>query len=455
MGQSPIRIVAWILTFALCCQILVGCSAQTEKYTSANAASEKVFSEQTISEQYTSEDRLNEEFIAENLTYEDGIYEYRIEEEIVSEAYAFEIVVGDATEEEILTHLPDEISDYDIDWPKVIGKFAAGTAIIVAVGVIHHMSGGSTYFLFASPVTVAKDALLGGAIGAAMNEVLGAVKTGSVVEQSAKKYAIEGFAEGYMWGAISSVLKIAPQNIKRLKTFKLASGSKLRIHADGKVFDNAGQLIGEAYYDNEKIWHLVDKTSGVIRLFDSAGKELASVAGTTLPPNATLALGTAADAAVCYTDDAGKIFRVGSELKANITYNIGGHTYCTDDLGRITKVSFDGLKVKPEGTARETIADGMKEIGKGFAKATDDRGHLIADRFYGDNSLANIIAEDSTVNRGVIKQIENAWAECIQQGGNVSGTIEISYKGSSFRPDSLTYLYDMGDGLITSVIPNM
>ena len=80
---------------------------------------------------------------------------------------------------------------------------------------------------------------------------------------AAKKYAVEGFADGYMWGAISSVLKITGKNFKRLKAFKMATGGSAAIKADGTVFDEAGKRIGQAFYDNENVWHLVDETSGV------------------------------------------------------------------------------------------------------------------------------------------------------------------------------------------------
>lgn len=448
------RILAFVLVICLCVQTLVGCASENNSNGNSNVITEDVIKEEYILEESILEERLEETYIVENLIYENGIYEYQIEEIITAQSYIFEMVVGETSEEEILENLPDDFDDYDIDWAKVIGKFAAGTAIIVAVGVVGHVTKGSSYFMFATPAKVAKEALIGGATEAAIMALLNK-DDNDPLHQKAKKYALEGFAEGYMYGAMSAVLKVNSQNIKRLKTFKHATGGTSKIKLDGKVYDEAGKLIGEALVDKDGLWRLVNHADDTIQVFDSKGKELLKLAGTALPSNAKLTLGAAAKAVVCYTDDLGQIIRKGNALQPNIVFQLGGHTYHTDSKGRIVKVVFDKLELKEVGRNRLKITDTMDDIAKGYAKTGDQRGHLIADMFNGDNTLANIVPMSQQANQTDVAAIEALWKKCLENGGNVSGTIEIRYNGSSFRPDDFTYMYDMGSGMIKKIISNL
>lgn len=257
-----------------------------------------------------------------------------------------------------------------------------------------------------------------------------------------------------MWGAISSVLKITSDNFKRLKTFKLATGGTVKIKADGTVVDGAGKLIGKAYYDKDGLWHLLNEATQTVQVFDTIGKEVVNLAGVTLPSNSKLRLGTDNTASVCYTDDMGNVMRVGDDLLPNTSYTLNGYSYSTDQHGRISEVVFDDLRLKPDGRTRLTIQDGRSAIGKGFEMTTDDRGHMIADMFDGNNTLANIVPMSRGVNQVEVKAIENSWVQCLEQGGNVSGSIEIMYSEFSFRPDSFEYSYDMGAGLVSTLILN-
>ena len=145
------RLCSLLLVFALCIQSLIGCGSDTDtdKRSSSNVyVEESVIKEQTIAESTIDEKYLDEKYITENLIYEDGIYEYTIDENIISEAYIIEVTISEDVEEEILAQLPDDFSEYEIDWAAVIGKFAVGTTIIIATGIVQH-SLHSTYFLFA------------------------------------------------------------------------------------------------------------------------------------------------------------------------------------------------------------------------------------------------------------------------------------------------------------------
>lgn len=208
------------------------CHAQTLQRQEASVAhassfikiEESKLTEEILAEEHIEESHVRPEYIIENLIYEDGLYEYRLSENIISQAYIIEATVGVTTVEQILGQLPASLDEYDIDWPSVIAKFAVGTTIIIAVGVINYASHGSTYFVFGSPARIAKDALIGGAIGAALNTMLQCLSNGETVDAAILKYSIEGFADGYMWGAITSVLRIANENYKRLRAFNAATG---------------------------------------------------------------------------------------------------------------------------------------------------------------------------------------------------------------------------------------
>lgn len=409
--------------------------------------------EALIEESLVSEELLSQQYIREHLIYEDDLYEYRLNEDIIAQAYVFETKVSVNTTSEMVGILPRQIDDYEIDWPAVIGKFAVGTAIIITVGVVHHVTkGASSYFIMATPADVARDAFVGGAIGAALDVVIHDILNGKTVEPGAIKYAIEGFADGFMWGAIGSVLKVAGKNFKRLKAFKTATGGALKIKLDGTVLDAAGNVVGKAYYDSKNLWHLVDEVAQTTRAFDKAGKELLSMAGAGLPANSTLRLGADAAFKLCYTDANGVIFRVGDELLPNMTYVIDGVTYMTDKYGRIVSTEFAQLTLKDG--ARQVIADSRMCIGHGEARVGDDLGHLVADMFNGDNTMANIVLMDGHVNKSPVKAIELSWKRAIQEGKQVSGRIDISYAGHKFRPSEFIYSYDIGEGLVTKVITN-
>lgn len=381
----------------------------------------------------------------------------------ISEAYIIEVTISEDVEEEIIAQLPDDFSEYEIDWAAVIGKFAVGTTIIIATGIVQHYLH-STYFLFASPIKVTRDALIGGSMEAAIRVALEADKAGNNAEAAIKKYAIEGFADGYMWGAVTSVLSVMQKNFKLPKSLAMSSGKAGKIALDGTVLDEAGNELGKAYIGKEGIYVLKETaTSTKIELFDVAGKQvvnataeqMAQIAKGTLPPNSIFRLGTSDTAKICRTDAAGIVYRINDELVPNITYKLGTVVYQTDDYGRIVKVTFDELTLKDADRPRKVIQNTLSEIGRGYEKVNDDRGHIIADRFNGNNSLANIVSMDSDLNRGEYKAMEDIWAESIKLGKNVSGTIELKYSGKSYRPDVLDVWYDIGEGSIEKVFSNL
>ena len=68
--------------------------------------------------------------------------------------------------------------------------------------------------------------------------------------------------------------------------------------------------------------------------------------------------------------------------------------------------------------------------------------------------MANIVPQSKYANHGAISEIENEMAIALNEGKRVSGSIELSYSGSSYRPTEFTYSYDIGDGMIVTHIKN-
>ena len=135
-----------------------------------------------------------------------------------------------------------------------------------------------------------------------------------------------------------------------------------------------------------------------------------------------------------YYDDNGKIYRVDNGLVANHEYSINGYEYKTDEQSRI--VSASGIIQTKDHEGRSPIEDSMENIGRGDQKKTDDRGHLIADRFNGGNGLENLIPMDSELNRkgGDYYKLEDYMADAVASGADVYAEISVVYDGDSARP---------------------
>ena len=151
-------------------------------------------------------------------------------------------------------------------------------------------------------------------------------------------------------------------------------------------------------------------------------------------------------------DDNGNPYKVNNELVPSNEYEINGYKYSTDEFGRIENVSGE-LRLT-ERPGRMTINESMDDIGKGDAKDTDDKGHLIGDRFDGSNKLENLVPMDSNLNRGEFKAMENQWAKALEDGKEVNVSITPEYSGDSFRPDSFIVKYTIDGETSVKVFEN-
>lgn len=153
-----------------------------------------------------------------------------------------------------------------------------------------------------------------------------------------------------------------------------------------------------------------------------------------------------------YTDDNGKVYRVGNELTPNNEYKINGYEYKTDAQGRIVEASGKLHMKTHEG--RLDIRDTKQDIGKGFEKADDDRGHLIGDQFDGANGLENIVAQNKDINQGAYKNFEKQLADKVGTGSDVRVSINPEYSGDSHRPDALVVNYSIDGKQGMRIFPN-
>lgn len=445
MMKRTRRWISLLLVFVMIAQVLCGCSSEQAKSDDGYIKEDLIY-EERIGNENIPEEQLQAEYIAEHLIYEEGLYEITIGEQYICQTFIIETVISERSAETFAEQLPDEIHDYSINWGKVLSEFAVGTSVIIAVGVVNHATHGATVFMFGTAASIAKEAFIGGVIDAAMRVILSCTEDDPPNEKVAK-YAIEGFAEGYMWGAISAVAF----NFILPKQLVSSSLGKLKIDNSGIVKNKAGQQVGKALYDlaSDQIT-LIDDAERVLGFFKSNGDELLNIAKVALKPNTSFVLGMGDDAIKYFTDASGKVFRIGDDLVKNTTYRINNCVYETDELGRIVKVTFDKLELKPEGQLRRKIKPSIEDIGKGFEQANDQRGHIIGDRFNGDNTIANMVPMSPQLNQGDFLAIENLWAEAITNGKTVNGVIEFVYEGLSFRPGRMDIEYVI-DGLLDTV----
>lgn len=149
-----------------------------------------------------------------------------------------------------------------------------------------------------------------------------------------------------------------------------------------------------------------------------------------------------ADGNKCYTDDNGNVYRINNDLLENHTYELNGYKYETDDMGR--KISAEGkLRLKEESGYNPIKGVSLSDIGKGYEEKTDDRGHLIGNRFNGAGGIGNLVPQDRKLNQVEYNTFENSLAKEVSQGKDVYIKIDLDYTGASYRPESFAVNYSI------------
>ena len=433
------KLIALVLAFVLII-CFSGCGSNDENNTepTSDVENDVIEEDVTVADTVEYDEPIPDDVIYDNLVYDDYLYECTINDDIICDIVLIDVVVGETTEEEIREQLPEEYKDYDIEWGKVIGKYVVGTAIIVAVGFVDYATHGKAAYCFGTPFTVAKEAIAGAVAGAVINASINCAIEGKPTAQKLKKYAIEGSADGYMWGAIASATK----NIIHKQRLKFSDGTVAKILKNGDVVDKANNTIGKAFYKGDKIY--CTSTNGTIKaVFDSSGKQLRN-APKSLPGNSVFQ--QAKDSIKYYSDEKGRIYRIGDSLKENMNYSLKGYKYSTDQLGRVKSFSTNNLRLKDPNRKRLGIVDTIQTIAKGSQKAGDHRGHLFGDLFEGDNSLGNIVAMSRELNTGGYKEMETTWKAALEAGKKVKVSGEIVYNNKTQRPSKIIVKYVIDNG---------
>lgn len=151
--------------------------------------------------------------------------------------------------------------------------------------------------------------------------------------------------------------------------------------------------------------------------------------------------GNQEDEAKKYYDDNGKEYRTGNDLEPNYEYEINSYKYRTDSEGRI--VSAEGKLQIKDHENRNNMTDSRDVVGKGEMLETDDRGHLIADRFNGSGGIENVVPMDAELNKKDLNKLENTLAKAVNDGADVRYKIEPKYEGDSNRPSEFKVSYSI------------
>lgn len=94
----------------------------------------------------------------------------------------------------------------------------------------------------------------------------------------------------------------------------------------------------------------------------------------------------------------------------------GDYTYATDKQGRI-KRCYGELELHPDNERNNyaQLKAGGEDRRNGEINGKDDGGHLIGRRFGGSSEIDNIIAQDSKLNRGEYKKMEDHWEDYLSE----------------------------------------
>ena len=133
------------------------------------------------------------------------------------------------------------------------------------------------------------------------------------------------------------------------------------------------------------------------------------------------------------TDDNGKTYSENGHLLPNITYELNGNIYTTDENGRIVHV--EAIPERAPENMRDNTA--QQRCGGEYRLPTDQGGHIISRDLGGDSGDGNLVVMDSRINQSDYKCMENDIKAALDEGKEVTTKIDISYKGDSERPDKI------------------
>ena len=152
-------------------------------------------------------------------------------------------------------------------------------------------------------------------------------------------------------------------------------------------------------------------------------------------------------------DDDGKVYRVGNEIVSNSTIDKDGFQFITDSKGRVMTATGKYSLDRAVDSKRDWDAT-LKEIGKGDEKEGDDRGHIIAHRFGGPDSLINAFPQDMHINRGAYGAFEEYLASELSSCKEIWVSVSLIYEKDSHRPSGVVYMYEIDGEISIRTFPN-
>lgn len=428
---------------------LFACSTNTSNSSKKIDPNGDLIEETILYEELLYEDILTENQLFEyNLLIKNTIEQY-LAEGILLEDIQVQMVLADDLDGLFDVGLTSEAILYDIDWGSVIGKFAIGTAVIVVTGTISAVTQqvpGVGYVFATSFSGALNGTITGAAIGGALNVIIQALSNGGKVDALAK-YAIEGAADGFMWGAVSGALLGAFKGISIVRNAgAIWSGPNQLVGImddTGNLLSSSNQIIGKV---GSSGW-IVDNSGKVLGKLDDLGNFVSNWKNLSLIPSNNLILGTTGkikytlDSSLQVIDKTGKI--VGKINEAGQIINSRGNLLgLIDDSGRlvdgIQKTINAGFKLNLSGQ----IVNSQKVI-NGVSHYLDDSGNIIGRLLNATDDVGNNITYiQQAVNPNAIKIIGP-----IPQNGLYKTVGQLDDFGNSVSTWNKYFTYNRGIGV--------
>lgn len=137
-------------------------------------------------------------------------------------------------------------------------------------------------------------------------------------------------------------------------------------------------------------------------------------------------------------DNNGKEYRDNDKLFPNVSYDINGYHYKTDEMGRIVEAS--GILKLSDPDYKRNMEDVRQKEGQEY-RSNDDMGHLIGHQFGGCDKLGNLVPMDAKLNKGDFEKLENTLAAEVKDGKDVKLKVEPVYDNDSNRPSEFKVTY--------------
>lgn len=412
------KIIAIIL---VCCLLLSSTSCFAPSYSSENSGwQENTLHEEVLFEQIKKEDVLKEEKLEEYILKEIRLFEESLPENVVIEDVQVEIVLSEDLEDYFDSCCTSDIMMYDIDWGKIIGKFAVGTAVIIITAVLSVTTStipGVGVVFATSCKEALKESIFGAAAGAAAGALIGAIQSGGKVT-AMQKFAIEGAADGFMWGAISGALIGAYKGHSNYKNPNIVylDNQKIGTIEGLDIIDDFGNIKGQITPNG----FAVDISGNVLGKLDDAGNLLETYKSL-IPPN-------------------GKILGSSGKVKYSVTATKQILDKAGDTVGTINEagqiVNSSGLLVGMIDDSGRLISGLQKTINSGFKV-----------------NLSGRIVNTTKVIQGVVYYLDDAGevVGSVRQVTNGMGT-SVSYVMKTIKKNSVKVVGPVPESGLSKVV---